>query len=85
MSSQGENLRRVSGRIAALVAEFVNARVGQEWHAEELRQYVAEREPGAPGSADRILRDLRQRGRISYELVSRSQSRYRTTESEVRT
>ena len=31
----------------------------------------------APGSADRVLRDLRQRGSIDYEVVSRRSSLYR--------
>lgn len=78
------NLRRVSGRIAALVVEFVTARVGQVWHAGDLHKFVAEREQISPASADRVLRDLRQRGKVAYELVSRRSSEYRSLPLEAR-
>jgi hypothetical protein len=44
---------------------------------EELRDYII-RETGvaAPDSPGRIMRDLRQRHRLGYRCVSRSQSLY---------
>ncbi|MCC6409465.1 MAG: hypothetical protein IT453_20065 [Planctomycetes bacterium] len=63
--------------IATSVREFCDAHVGHEFHAQELRDYVARVHPTAPASADRILRDLRQRGDVRYVLVSRSKSLYR--------
>ena len=76
-----ENLTRVSGRIAGLVFEFVTKRLEPVTHfrAEELRQYVemflANRHI-APGSVDRVLRDLRKRGVLNYRVVSRRDSLY---------
>lgn len=74
---QTEEKQRVSDRIAGAIVAFWLAREG-EFHVEELRAYV-ERVVGktAPASADRILRDLRQRKVINYVVVSRSQSLYR--------
>ena len=37
------------------------------------------RHPAAPASADRILRDLRARQVVGYEVVSRTKSLYRIT------
>jgi uncharacterized protein YbaR (Trm112 family) len=72
---QQENIERVSARIGHVVIEF--CRNNQRFHADELRRAVI-RETGiaAPASADRILRDLRQKGHISYRVVSRSESLY---------
>ncbi|MGE5570495.1 MAG: hypothetical protein ACM3S5_15770, partial [Rhodospirillales bacterium] len=55
------HLDRVSSRIGAAVLDFCQAH--RQFHAGELHQHV-ERATGvsAPASADRILRDLRQRG-----------------------
>lgn len=83
-TEQRENLARVSRRITALVTQFVNERIGQQFTADELRRFVAEQEPTAPGSADRILRDLRQRGVINYRVVSRSRSEYEALAVEAR-
>ena len=72
---QQENLERVSSRIARAVLAFCE--VHRRFHAEELRKFVI-RETGisAPGSADRILRDLRKRGLIDYRVLSRRGSYY---------
>lgn len=78
MSTQAEHLASVSSRIGDAIIEFARRRVGCEWHADDLREHVT-RTVGtvAPGSADRVLRDLRQRGAIEYVVVSRAASRYR--------
>lgn len=76
---QDAELARVSGRIATLVMQFCREHQGQTFHLAALHAYVQERAAGAPGSPDRILRDLRTRGLVSYEVVSRSQSEYRVT------
>lgn len=76
-ASHRANLERVRRAIATSVREFCDAHVGHEFHAQELRDYVARVHPTAPASADRILRDLRQRGDVRYVLVSRSRSLYR--------
>lgn len=73
-------LGRVSERIGAAIVAFCRAHLGQEFHADELRQHVrgAVGEV-APDSASRILRDLRQQQVVGYELVSRPKSLYRVT------
>jgi len=77
---QRENLERVSLRVAASVIRFCIERLQRgepEFHAEDLRTWVIQ-ETGiaAPASADRILRDLRQRGIIQYRVLSRRESLY---------
>src|SRR5215467_13167809 len=75
--SQAEHLERVSERIAPVVIRYCTEH--PRFHADELRRYVLH-ETGliAPGSADRILRDLRLRlrGVIDYRVVSRRESLY---------
>jgi hypothetical protein len=74
---QPAQLERVSERIGAAIVGFCKARVGQRFHADDLRAHVEARcGKTAPGSADRILRNLRQRNVIAYRLVSRSGSLY---------
>lgn len=78
--SQPEALERVSSRIGAAIVEFCKARVGKQFHADELRAYVEQKcGPTAPGSADRVLRDLRQRNVIAYRNLSRKLSLYEVT------
>lgn len=74
-SEQTGQLDRVSSRISAAIVRFM--RGAGRFHADELRAAV-EAEVGtcAPGSADRIMRDLRQRGIIDYTLISRRGSLY---------
>jgi hypothetical protein len=76
---QEQQIARVKSRIGRAVEGFVVARACASspfFHAEELRAHVDAVAPGAPGSPDRILRDLRQRGFISYEVVNRAASLY---------
>ena len=75
MDEQTENLERVSSRIAASIVEFIRSH--RRFHADDLRRHVSARVGSvAPGSADRILRDLRQKDVIDYRVVSRRQSLY---------
>lgn len=69
------HLDRVGSRIGKAVMEF--CRTHPTFHAQELRDYVAA-ETGiiAPASADRVLRDLRQKGLIDYKIVNRRASLY---------
>jgi len=77
-STQSQELERVSSRIGAAILEFCRGRSGETFHADELRQHVWRCVGStAPGSADRILRDLRQRGLVRYVVVSRRDSLYR--------
>ena len=77
--AQRDEVERVGGEIGAAVLSFARARLaaGGEFRMEELRAHLG---PGhAPDSAGRILRLLRQRGALGYEVVSRSESLYRVT------
>jgi hypothetical protein len=77
---QSENLIRVSGAISKAIIGFLRARLNNgtpEFFADELRQWVSCSLSVAPGSADRILRDLRKAGRVSYRVINRPKSLYR--------
>lgn len=77
--AQAVNLQRVGGRIGPVVEDFCRERLGMTFHVADLQSYVLGRALVAPASPDRILRDLRSRGLIAYEVVNRSQSLYRLT------
>jgi hypothetical protein len=77
---QQENLDRVSSRIAWAIVRFLCERlasINHFFHADELRAAVI-RDTGiaAPASADRVLRDLRQKKKIGYRVVNRRESLY---------
>ena len=76
-----EQLARVSNRIAEVVQNYcagIKATRGDaEFTANELRTFVAWHAESAPGSADRILRDLRKKGVVKYTVVDRRRSLYR--------
>lgn len=67
---------RVRDRIADLILTFCQ----NNWafRADDLRTYISNMVGGAvaPGSPDRILRDLRQRGLIDYRVTNRRASSY---------
>lgn len=78
--TQAHHLERAQARLDAVIEIFVRNRVGvgQTFTAEQLRRHVEAYVPSsAPGSADRVLRALRQQGRINYECTSRRESTYR--------
>lgn len=71
------DLIRVESKIGDVVKEFCRERLNKSFTSEELRAYVIKHAPeSAPASSDRILRDLRQKGELSYTLLSRSESLY---------
>lgn len=74
-------LERVSERISEAIKDFCRRHVGQTFHADELRQHVRSCVGEvAPDSAGRVLRDLRQRGAIAYQVVNRAKSLYRVAQ-----
>ena len=81
METHEENLERVRSRIQRAVIGFCDTH--PRFHADELRRYVI-RETGvaAPASSDRVLRDLRQKGRLDYRVVSRRESLYEVIKDE---
>jgi hypothetical protein len=75
--TQHKHLARVADNIGETVVEFMRRHVRKAFRADALRSYVTARHPGiAPESPGRIMRDLRKRGLVEYELVSRAQSMY---------
>ena len=71
-------LDSVSSRIATAITDFCAINEGAEFHADDLRRYVTVTVGTcAPGSADRVLRDLRQKGAVDYEVVNRAAALYR--------
>lgn len=78
-----EQLNRVGNNIAQIITKYVNMKAKSnmpEFHASEVR-IACTTELGfnnvAPGSPDRVMRDLRQRKKINYVLVNRAKSLYR--------
>lgn len=77
MTTQQHHLSHVADRIAATVLEFCRRHKGRQFTGDELRSYVSLRHIFAPESPGRILRELKKRGDVDYELVSRAASLYR--------
>ena len=76
---QATELSRVSSAIGRAVLAFCTQSLGRTFHAADLQAFVSEQCQTAPGSADRILREMRKRGFVRYEVV-RSKSLYRVLE-----
>lgn len=73
-------LKAVGSRIGEAIQLFYDNRMAANmphFRAEHLRVFV-ETVVGksAPGSADRILRDMRQAGKLNYKIINRSKSEY---------
>jgi hypothetical protein len=73
-------LRTIQGsKIADIVEEFVNdmsKAPEPRFTSTQLRAYVSERSKSAPGSADRIMRMLRQEKKVNYMVLNRSRGLY---------
>jgi hypothetical protein len=68
---------RVRATIEPLVMTFYVEHAGQPFHIEELRSYVRSFTVNiAPDSPGRILRVLRQEGKLNYVVLNRRQSLY---------
>lgn len=75
--SQPRELERVSRKIELIVLQFCRERDGSIFNMPELEAYVAARRPVTPGSAGRILRQLREKGYVEYNVVNRRKAAYR--------
>ena len=73
-TGQDGNLERVQERIAAAVLEFCD--LHRQFHMIELAEFVQARVGVAPDSPGRILRQLRQAGKVKYQVVDRRRSEY---------
>jgi hypothetical protein len=74
-------LARVALNLNQLIVEFWKLRLSSAeknfFTSTELRQYVNRSNFGtAPASADRVLRDLRKKGKVNYAVVNRGKSLY---------
>jgi hypothetical protein len=82
-SEQAAQLERVRSKIEEAVmgfCEMLRVRGGTNFIMSELTAHVMNRVPStAPDSPSRILRLMRAEGKLSYEVVNRSQSLYRLT------
>lgn len=77
--AQAEHLERVTVRIGAAILAFCrdHRERGRRFYMDELRAFVeAHAGSVAPASPDRVLRQLRQSGRVQYRVVSRRESLY---------
>jgi hypothetical protein len=72
--AQDANLERCSEKIAAAVLEFCGLR--RQFHMIELAEFVQARVGVAPDSPGRILRMLRQAGKVKYRVIDRRNSEY---------
>ncbi len=76
---QRDNIERVGARVGSAISMFVATHLALQkpFTADELREYVLSVEPDtAPASPDRILRLLRQQGRLNYQVLNRAASLY---------
>jgi hypothetical protein len=82
MTDSAVDRQRVAQAITWAIVEFFQQRLDSmhhQFHADDLRRFVRAKvgDTTAPASPDRIMRALKQGGRINYTLLSRSKSLYR--------
>jgi hypothetical protein len=71
--------KRIAGNIAPLIIEFCRKRLEEEnplFTMTELEETISGQHAITPGSAGRILRDLKWIGRIQYEVKDRAKALY---------
>lgn len=78
---QATQMAHVMGRVAKLVMAFARRKKRPyDFNAKDLQVYCEERTGEhhiAPGTADRVLRQLRKDGRLNYVVLDRTKSLYR--------
>lgn len=77
--TQHANLTRCVSNIGDLVLRFHRQRLKDgemQFHAGDLRDFIAEETLTAPASADRVLRHLRKIGLVNYKVINRKMSLY---------
>jgi len=81
MSNNDEEFERVHEKIKAAIMDFHEIHRGAQFHVEQLRRFVLQQIPAiAPDSPGRILRALRQEGRLDYVILNRRASLYQFKE-----
>ncbi len=83
-NEQTEQLNRVTATTTDAILAFIAARLADEetkgaFTADQLRNYVNNTVTGgvSPSTADRVLRNLRQQGKLDYLVLNRGKSLYR--------
>lgn len=77
MAGDREERRRVYSKIAPVIMDYAGLYAGKAFHAEDLRRTVLLYAPEiAPDSPGRILRLLRQEGKLNYVVINRRDSLY---------
>lgn len=77
---QSTELDRVSTRLAATILCFVRHCVANDeahFFMSDLLAHVSAQVQCAPGSPERVLRDMRAKGQLDYKCVRRSNSLYK--------
>lgn len=77
MNDNAPFMQSTAARLTPAIVAFCRPRIGREFHADDLRAFVAGSVGCAPASSDRVLRHLRQRGVIGYSVINRRASLYR--------
>lgn len=80
-AAQKEHLERVSTKIGRVILEFYRERLEAgtpDFYMTDLSTYVQAKVPEvAPDSPRRVFNDLKNKGALNYELLSRRDSHYR--------
>jgi hypothetical protein len=84
MTEQTQQINRVRATAGEAILDFISQRLTDTeakgaFTADQLRFYVNNNVTGgiSPSSADRILRMLRQQGKLAYVVLNRGKSLYR--------
>ncbi len=84
MTEQSQQLNRVAATAGEAILDFIKSRLADTtlngaFTADQLRNYVNNNVQGgvSPSSADRVLRNLRQQGKLDYLVLNRGKSLYR--------
>ena len=78
-AEQSSELARVSHRLSSAILSFARSCVANDeahFFLTDLLAYVSQQVPCAPGSPERVLRDLRAKGQLEYRCKSRRNSLY---------
>jgi hypothetical protein len=83
MTEQTQQLNRVAATTKEAILDFIKTRLADTenngaFTAGQLRFYVQNNTGGvSPSSSDRVLRQLKQEGKIMYIVLNRGRSLYR--------
>ena len=84
MTEQTQQLNRVAATAKEAILDFIKQRLADTedngaFTSDQLRFYVQNNVVGgvSPSSADRVLRQLRQSGKLDYAVINRGKSIYR--------